>query len=89
MPLCAQHRFFTLAPTTRTSDRTVSVRFGARLRYLRRQAGETQTCLADRLGIDRTFLSDVERGCTNISLSYLETLAQGFDLSLSEMMKDL
>jgi transcriptional regulator with XRE-family HTH domain len=71
------------------SDRHVGIRFGARLRELRKQAALTQTQLAHRLGIDRTFISDLERGRKSITLSYLETIAQGFNLTLSEMMRDL
>ena len=37
-------------------------RFGLRLRELRRQHGWTQIQLADYLGIDRSFISDVECG---------------------------
>ncbi len=64
-------------------------RFGLRLRDLRRQQGWTQIQLADYLGIDRTFISDVERGRKAISLSYLETVAQGFKISLADLLIDL
>jgi transcriptional regulator with XRE-family HTH domain len=67
----------------------VSLRFGRRVRALRQQSGRTQVQLSDYLGIDRTFLSDLERGKKSISLSYIETIAQGFGLSLSQMMIDI
>ncbi len=67
----------------------IPVRFGRRLRSLRLERGLTQVQLADHLGIDRPFLSDVERGKKSMTLSYLETVAQGFDMSLAELLIDL
>lgn len=68
---------------------SITVSFGNRLRTLRVKHGYTQTQLATYLGIDRSFISDVERGKKNMSLTYLETVAQGFNISLSELTRDL
>lgn len=70
-------------------SQSITVTFGKRLRTLRMEHGYTQTQLADYLGIDRSFISDVERGKKNMSLTYLETVAQGFKLTLSELTRDL
>lgn len=67
----------------------VSSRFGVRLRELRRDRNMTQLRLAVEFGIDRTFISDVERGRKSISLPMLEILALGFKLSLSELLRDI
>ena len=67
----------------------ISDRFGACLRTLRKERGYTQVSLAAHLGIDRSFISDVERGRKNLSLSYLETIALGFGLTLSELVAEL
>ena len=67
----------------------VSSRFGVRLRQLRRERNMTQLRVAVEFGIDRTFISDVERGRKSISLPMLEVLALGFQLSLSELLKDI
>ena len=67
----------------------ISTRFGHRLRQLRLARKWTQTQLADFLGIDRSFISDLERGRKSISLSYLETIAQGFDLKLEQLLIDI
>ena len=68
---------------------SVTESFGRRLRTLRVTSVYTQTQLADYLGIGRSFISDVERGKKNMSLSYLETVAQGFHMSISELTRDL
>ena len=67
----------------------VSSRFGVRLRQLRRDRQMTQLRMAVDFGIDRTFISDVERGRKSISLPMLEVLALGFQLSLSELLRDI
>ena len=67
----------------------VSSRFGLRLRHLRRERNLTQLRMAVDFGIDRTFISDVERGRKSISLPMLEVLALGFQLSLSELLRDI
>ncbi len=67
----------------------ISARFGLRLRSLRVSRGYTQVQLADFLGIDRSYLSDLERGRKSLTLSYLETVAQGFKISMSELLTDL
>jgi transcriptional regulator with XRE-family HTH domain len=64
----------------------VRVRFGNRLRALRKKHGWTQEDLSHRLGLDRTYLSDIENGRMNVSLLNLEIIAQGFGLSLSQLL---
>jgi len=63
----------------------IRVRFGRRLRGLRQRRGWTQVELAERLGLDRSYLADVERGHRNVSLVNLELIAMGFDLSLPRL----
>ncbi len=67
----------------------VSSRFGVRLRQLRRERNMTQLRMAVDFGIDRTFISDVERGRKSISLPMLEVIALGLELSLSELLRDI
>lgn len=54
----------------------VQRRFGARLRELRRKAGLSQEDLALEAGLDRTYVSSVERGERNISLQNIVKLAR-------------
>ncbi len=64
----------------------IRVRFGRRLRKLRKRQGWTQVQLAERLGLDRSYLADVERGKRNISIVNLEIIARGFGRSLSQLL---
>lgn len=67
----------------------VSSRFGRRLRELRRERSLTQTDMAKKFGIDRSFISDVERGRKSISLPMLEVMALGLRVSLADLFRDL
>ena len=46
----------------------------------------TQTDVAVHLGMDRSFLSDLERGKREPCLRTLEVIAQGFDLTLPQLL---
>jgi transcriptional regulator with XRE-family HTH domain len=61
------------------------VRLGARITKLRRKRGWTQVVMAERVGIDRSFLADVERGKRNASILTLEVIAGGLRVSLSQL----
>ena len=67
----------------------IRVRFGRRLRNLREQRGWTQVELAERLGLDRSYLADIERGNRNVSLVNLNLLAIEFGISLSRLFSRL
>jgi DNA-binding XRE family transcriptional regulator len=67
----------------------VSSKFGRRLRELRRERQMTQLRMAVDFGIDRSFISDVERGRKSVSLPMLEVIALGMKISLSELLRDL
>jgi DNA-binding XRE family transcriptional regulator len=69
--------------------RDVSSRFGLRLRELRRERNLTQLRMATDFGIDRSFISDVERGRKSISLPMLEVIALGMKITLSELLRDI
>jgi len=64
----------------------VRQRFGRRLRGLRLRQCLTQVELAERLGIDRSYLADIERGNRNVSLVNLEIIAKGFNLTLGRLL---
>ncbi len=67
----------------------IRARFGRKVRKLRVQRGWTQVDMAEKLGLDRSYLADVERGKRNISLLNLDVIAMGFGLSLSRLFSKL
>jgi len=68
------------------SNENITRRFGKRLRTLRKARGWTQVQMADALGIDRSYISDMERGKKNVCLPILEVIAQGFGISIARLL---
>jgi len=61
------------------------IRLGERIRRLRKERGWTQVVMAERVGIDRSFLAEVESGTRNISILNLRAIAEGLEVSLSRL----
>ena len=62
------------------------MRFAELLRSHREGAGLSQEELADRAGLHRTFISQVERGLKSPSLNSLVSLSRALDLKLSKFL---
>lgn len=59
--------------------------FGLRIKTLRRQANMSQLTLALMVGVSTRYLSDIECGRRNLTLRVIVKLAEGLDVSLSEL----
>lgn len=62
-------------------------RFGFAVKLRREELSLTQEALADKAGIHRTYLSDIERGSRNVSLINIERLAAALSLTISELFQ--
>ena len=69
----------------RRSKPDIRERFGTAVKFRREELGLTQEDLADKAGIHRTYLSDVERGTRNLSLVNIEKLAAALTMKMSEL----
>lgn len=67
----------------------ICVRFGKRLRTLRKRQGWTQVYMAEHLGMDRSFISDLENGKKEICIRNIQVLAIAFDMTVSQLMTRL
>jgi transcriptional regulator with XRE-family HTH domain len=65
----------------------VRATFGQRLRKLRKDKGMSQEALALEAGLDRTYVSGVERGERNISLENIERLAQALGVKIRDLFE--
>lgn len=61
------------------------VRFGARIRELRRKQGWSQEELAARSGLHHTYIGGIERGERNPSLRNIVRLAKALDVLPKEL----
>lgn len=63
-------------------------RFGERLRSLRASTGLSQEELAERSGLNRTYVGSVERGERNVSLLNIHKLAATLGVAPSALLDD-
>lgn len=67
----------------------ILVRYGHAVRKVRLEQGISQEELADRCGLHRTYISDVELGKRNLSLENIERIALSLNKSLSDFFKEI
>ena len=63
----------------------IEVKFGHRIKELRLKQNISQEELAFRCGLSKNYISDVERGTSNVSLKSIEKIANGFAVNLKEL----
>ena len=59
------------------------------MRKLRKQRNWTQVYMAEHVGMDRSFISDLENGKKEICIRNLEVLARAFDVTVSQLLARL
>jgi transcriptional regulator with XRE-family HTH domain len=64
----------------------VRQRLASNLRRLRAERGWSQEDYADRAGIHRTYVSDIERGARNPTITVVEKLAAPFRVTASDLL---
>lgn len=65
----------------------VRERVGLNLQRLRRDAGLSQEELADRSRVHQTYLSGVERGVRNPTVTVLQRIAQALGLDIEDVVR--
>lgn len=82
-------RQLALWPTARTAAEQVfngRAVLGARLRAVRHHRGLTQESLAERAGMDRSYLSAIERGRHNVPLDTICRLAWALSMDVRDLL---
>lgn len=62
---------------------------GKRIRKLRQQTGLSQEKFTLKIGMDRTYFASVEAGKRNIAIVNIKKIADGLDVSISELFAGL
>jgi len=62
------------------------VRIGQRIQMKRKELGWNQSTLAERAGLDRTYISALERGKQNLTLAAMLKLADALDTTLDALI---
>ena len=68
---------------------TAQAQFGANVRKARLALAVSQEELADRADLHRTYIGQVERGETNISLANIVRLARALQVEVSKLMRGI
>ncbi len=64
----------------------IRVTFGRQVRRLRLERGLSQEALADAAGLHRTYVSGIERGLRNPTLTIVARLAIALDLAPADLL---
>lgn len=65
----------------------ILIRFGQRIRDLRKKRGFSQEAFAAACGMDRTYMGGIERGERNVALRNIERIAETLGLTVAQLMK--
>lgn len=71
---------------SKTLYRTENLELAALLRQLREDAGMVQTTLAERMGRNQTFVSNVELGIRRLDLVELRDYCVSLNISLAQLV---
>ena len=67
----------------------VNKELGMRIRYLREQKKMTLEDLSFEAGVNKNYLSDLERGNRNPTVKVLQRIAYALDISLENLFKGI
>lgn len=67
----------------------IKIRFGRRIRELRTEKAFSQEKFAELTDLDRTYITSIENGKRNISITVIDKLSKGLEISMSELLHEL
>lgn len=67
------------------SNSDILIKFGKKVRTLRKEKGFSQEELAFRAGLHRTYIGMIERAERNITLANIEKIAKSLEISIDEL----
>lgn len=67
----------------------ITKKLGERIKELRKSKGISQEKFSLSIGMDRTYFASVEAGKRNISIVNIEKIANGLNVSLSELFEGI
>lgn len=68
---------------------TIQECFGQKVKTLRKERGISQEKFALSIDMDRSYLASVEAGKRNIPLNNIKKIADGFGLSMAELLSEI
>ena len=68
------------------SKKEILVKFGERVREIRKEKGLSQEELSFKADLHRTYIGMIERAEKNITLLNIEKIAKALDVSINELL---
>lgn len=68
------------------SKQNILIKFGERVREIRKKKGFSQEELADKADLHRTYIGMIERAEKNITLLNIEKIANALDVNIKELL---
>ena len=69
------------------SEKEILVKFGEKVRNIRKEKGLSQEQLAFKAGLHRTYIGMIERAEKNITLINIEKIASALEIKISILLK--
>lgn len=69
------------------SKKIVLIKFGEKVRDIRKQKGLSQEQLSFEADLHRTYIGMIERAEKNITLTNIEKIAKALEVEISELLK--
>jgi transcriptional regulator with XRE-family HTH domain len=66
----------------------IKLKFGNRIKELRKEKGLSQEKLANLAEIDRTYLPTIEKGERNVSIEIIEKLAIALEIKIKDLFNE-
>jgi transcriptional regulator with XRE-family HTH domain len=67
----------------------IQKKLGANVRALRKNKGWSQDVFADKTGLHRAHVGEIERGESNVTLQTLKILSDALDVRIVDLVKGL
>lgn len=68
---------------------TIKNKFGIIVKKKRLELDLSQEKFAERIGLHRTYISEIEAGTRNIALINIEKIAKGLNMKISDIFKEM
>lgn len=80
------YEYICILPLAMTSQHTILILFGERVRELRKKQGLSQEQLSFRANLHRTYIGMIERAEKNITLVNIEKIADALEVDIYELL---
>ena len=68
-------------------SKTTAQKFGENMKKIRLEKGMSQGDICRALNLDRAYISNVENGKQNLTISTMEKVAKALDVSIDQLLK--